>query len=220
MKKYIGWFIIVLLFIVLDQILKIWVKTNMVIGEQFSIIGNWFYIHFIENSGAAFGFNIPQPWFKPTLTLFRFVIIILIVFYLLKLLRKRFVPFGIKLCFTLILAGAIGNIIDSFFYGLIFSESYGQVAQFLPPKGYAPLLYGNVVDMLYFPIIKTSLPQWIPFWGGKYFEFFSPIFNLADAYISTSIIILLLFFRNWFNFKETNEVDTQEPLNQLNNTEN
>lgn len=168
----------------------------MLLGEEFSVAGNWFYIHFLENPGIAFGGKIDHPFWKPALTVFRIGAILGIIWYLNKLMKRSF-PKGFLLCAILILAGALGNVIDSIFYGQLFSDSYYQVATFLPESGgYAPLLYGKVVDMFYFPLIQIDkMPQWMPFLGNKPFVFFSPVFNLADSYITVGIFAFLLFYR-------------------------
>lgn len=192
-KRYLPLLIVLL---VADQILKIWVKTHMTIGEEFSVFGDWFYIHFLENPGIAFGGKIDHPFWKPALTVFRIGAIIAIVWYLNKLFKRGFSK-GFLFCAVLILAGAVGNVIDSIFYGVLFSDSYYQIATFLPESGgYAPLLYGKVVDMFYFPLIEIEkMPDWIPFWGGNSFVFFRPVFNLADSYITVGIFAVLLFCR-------------------------
>lgn len=192
-KRYIP---ILLLLLLADQALKIWIKTHMTIGEEFSVIGDWFYIHFLENPGIAFGGKIDHPFWKPALTVFRIGAIIAIVWYVNKLMQRGFSK-GFLLCAILILAGAAGNVIDSVFYGVAFGDSYYKVATFMPETGgYAPLLHGKVVDMFYFPLIEVeSMPDWIPFLGNKSFVFFSPVFNLADSYITVAIFVFLLFYR-------------------------
>lgn len=194
-KKHIP---LLVLLVMADQLLKIWVKTQMSLGEEFSVIGDWFYIHFVENPGIAFGGKIDHPFWKPALTIFRLVAIIFIGSYITKLMRRRSFPKGFIICALLIWVGALGNLIDSLFYGVVFGASnYGEIATAFPADGgYASLLYGKVVDMFYFPLIEIDkMPDWIPFWGGKSFIFFRPVFNLADSYITVSIICLLLFYR-------------------------
>lgn len=164
----------------------------MYLGQEHQIL-DWFYIHFTENNGMAFGMEFGGDWGKLTLSLFRIVFVGFIASYLLKLIRKNADKILIT-SLSLILAGAIGNILDGAFYGMLFSESYHQLASFLPEGGgYAPLFFGRVVDMFYFPMFKGYLPEWIPFWGGDYFVFFRPVFNIADAAISGGVGIMVLF---------------------------
>lgn len=182
--------------LVIDQVIKILVKTNMYWHESIRIT-DWFYIYFTENNGMAFGMEIFGKLF---LTSFRIVAVAVIGWFLYKFVKKG-LKTGFIVCVSLILAGALGNIIDSLFYGLIFNEStHAQIASFLPAEGgYAPFLYGKVVDMFYFPIIDTYWPSWMPFVGGEHFVFFSPIFNFADASISCGIIALLIFYSRYLN---------------------
>ena len=196
MKRYITdgklAIIIVVAILVIDQIIKILVKTNMALDDSIHI-ADWFYIRFIENNGMAYGMTFFN---KLALSLFRLVAISVISHYVYKLV-KRPQPKGYIICLSMILAGAMGNIIDSMFYGLIFSPSTPyEIAEFVPfGSGYASFLHGKVVDMFYFPIIETTWPQWVPQFGGKEFIFFSPIFNFADACISVGVVLLLLFYR-------------------------
>lgn len=189
--------IIIVLVLVIDQIIKIWVKTNMYWHESIHIT-DWFYLFFTENNGMAFGMEIFGKLF---LTLFRIVAVGFITWYLIKIIKRKEVKTGFVVCLSLILAGAAGNIIDSVFYGLIFNEStVSSMAQFVPiGEGYDNIFYGKVVDMFYFPIIDTHWPTWIPIIGGDHFIFFSPIFNFADAAISCGIIALILFYNNYLN---------------------
>lgn len=193
-KKYLP---LLFFLLVADQILKIWVKTHMALGDEFAVFGDWFYIHFLENPGIAFGGKIEHPFWKPALTVFRLFAVVFMAWYITRLMRRGFSK-GFIVCALLIWAGAVGNLIDSLFYGLIFGSSQGGQLATLFPKtgGYASLLYGQVVDMFYFPLIEIDkMPEWIPFGGGKPFVFFRPVFNLADSYITVSIISLLLFYR-------------------------
>ena len=182
--------------LVIDQVIKIIVKTTMYWHESIRI-ADWFYIYFTENNGMAFGMEIFGKLF---LTSFRIVAVSVIGWFLYKFVQKG-LKTGFIVCVSLILAGALGNIIDSLFYGMVFNEStHAQIASFMPAEGgYAPFLYGKVVDMFYFPIIETNWPSWLPFIGGEHFIFFSPIFNFADAAISCGIIALLLFYSKYLN---------------------
>ena len=184
--------------LITDQVLKFWIKTNMVLGQEFKIF-DWFIIHFTENNGMAFGLEFGGYVGKALLTIFRIIIVIIGVKYIINLDKKK-LPNGALIALGLILGGAIGNIIDSCFYGLIFNESYNNIASIFPGSGgYAPLLHGKVVDMLYFPLINSHFPSWTPFLGGEHFIFFRPVFNIADAGISVGIFLLLIFYRKEFN---------------------
>ncbi len=191
--------LLLILLLVIDQVVKFIVKLNMTEYESISIFGNWSFIHFIENPGAAFGFQLGGSGGKLILSLFRVVAISFIVWYLNRLIKRQ-APTGVLVGMCLVLAGAIGNMIDSAFYGLIFSESTPTAVATLFPEGggYAPFLYGEVVDMFYFPIIHTTWPGWMPWVGGEEFTFFSPIFNVADSYITIAVIYMLLFQRKYF----------------------
>ena len=183
---------IVLTTLVLDQALKIWVKTHMYLGQEYQVF-DWFYIHFTENNGMAFGMEFGGDWGKLALSLFRIVFVVFMASFLLKLIRKN-ADKVLIVSLSLVLAGAVGNIIDGTLYGILFSESYRELATFLPEAGgYAPLFFGKVVDMFYFPIFKGYLPEWIPFWGGDYFVFFRPVFNIADSAISIGVAIMVIF---------------------------
>ena len=189
-----GWlaFGLIVILILIDQIIKIEVKTGMYLRESIHI-ADWFQILFIENNGMAYGMTFIN---KVVLTLFRVVVVSVIGYYIWKVLREK-VRTGYLVCLSMIFAGAIGNIFDCLFYGLIFSESTPFSVSTLVPfgEGYAPFLQGRVVDMFYFPIIDTNLPNWLPIWGGEHFIFFSPVFNFADSCISVGVVALLLFYR-------------------------
>lgn len=171
----------------------------MLYDESISVFGDWFYIHFIENPGMAFGLEFGGDWGKLSLSLFRIVAIAMIAIFLFKLIKKK-APTGLIISISLILAGAVGNIIDSAIYGLIFSESsYFETASFFPAEGgYGTFLHGKVVDMLYFPLFDGRFPEWLPFWGGDHFLFFRPIFNIADSAISVGVGIILLNQKRFF----------------------
>lgn len=190
--------IVVLVVLLLDQGLKFWVKLNMQLTEDIPIFGDWFIIHFIENKGMAFGLELGGNWGKLVLSIFRIIAVTLIGWYMVSLSKKG-APKGLLICCALIFAGAMGNIIDSAFYGLIFSDSNYQLATLFPEEGgYAPFLFGEVVDMLYFELYNGFLPHWLPFWGGDHFIFFRPVFNIADAAITCGVAVILLFYRWYF----------------------
>ncbi len=189
-----GWgaVLIIILLLLLDQALKIWVKTHMQLHESIEIT-SWFYIYFTENPGMAFGMEVMSKLF---LTIFRIVAVLFIAYYLYTLVRDNY-KMGYLACISLIFAGAVGNIIDSVFYGVIFDHSFGQVATLFPEGGgYGTWMHGKVVDMFYFPLIETTFPSWVPIWGGEEFIFFRPIFNIADSAICVGVFLLLIFYRN------------------------
>src|SRR5215204_2908492 len=192
--------IIILTIIIADQALKIWIKTNFHIGQNIDVLGlPWFKLYFIENEGMAWGWKFGGDWGKMILTLFRLAAVIFGSWYMGRIVKQGFTR-GFIVCAALIYAGALGNLIDSMFYGLVFSASdYNTIATAFPARGYAGFLHGHVVDMLYFPIIKSTWPQWMPFVGGESFEFFSPIFYVADASISVGVITLLLFQKRFLH---------------------
>ena len=176
--------VFVILLLIIDQTIKLLVKTNMTVGQSIHVFGDWFQILFIENNGMAFGLQFGETWGKLALSLCRLVLIVLIIVYLRKLLKRPETPDGVLFGLAAILCGAIGNMIDSMFYGIIFD--------------YAPFLFGRVVDMFYFPIIDTTLPAGFPIWGGRHIIFFRPIFNFADSCITCGAIYLLLFQWKFF----------------------
>lgn len=188
--------IIFVVIIILDQALKIWVKTSFYLGEDVKIF-SWFHLLFVENNGMAFGMELGSKLF---LTLFRIVAVAAILWYIVRICRRQDVKYGYLVCWALIAAGAAGNIIDCMFYGVIFNNPVPPAhAQFLPAAGgYAPLFMGKVVDMFYFPLFKFTWPGWVPWVGGTVFEFFKPVFNLADASITTGILTLLIFYSKSF----------------------
>ena len=184
--------------IILDQAIKIWIKTTYPFGDTGVTNLNWFKLHFIENKGMAWGWEFGGGLGKMALTLFRLAAVIFGTWYLGRIVKQHYSK-GFIICAALIYAGALGNLIDSMFYGLLFEESsYSHVAKIFPGEGYAGFLHGRVVDMLYFPMVKSHFPSWMPFVGGDDFEFFSPIFNIADASISTGVITLLVFQKKFF----------------------
>ena len=189
-----------ILLVVIDQIIKILVKTNMTIGEHFSVIGNWFQIYFIENEGMAFGMKFGGQVGKFLLSVFRIILFGALVYWIRGMLKRKDVPTGAVVGLTLITAGALGNIIDCLFYGLVFGAStYTEVAQFLPEGGgYAPFFFGKVVDMFYFPIIDTTFPEWMPLIGGNPFRFFAPVFNFADSCVTCGALYLIFFKWRFF----------------------
>ncbi len=200
-RKHIAFLIVGLL--VLDQVVKFCIKTHMTLGESIHVLGDWFQIYFIENEGAAWGMSLGGPYGKLILSLFRIVAVCAIGWFIDYLWRRR-APAGVLVGISLVLAGALGNIIDSAFYGLVFSEStYATVAEFLPEGGgYASFLHGRVVDMLYFPLFTIhDMPGWLGWLSGADgdFTFFAPVFNIADSYISVAVFYLVIF--QWRYFK-------------------
>lgn len=194
MNKYLKYILIILGILLVDQVLKTWIKTNMFLGQEF-IIFPWFIIHFTENNGMAFGLEFAGQYGKLFLTVFRIIAVIGIGYGLHYIIKHNYHK-GLILCVSLILAGAIGNIIDSVFYGVIYD--------------YAPLLYGRVVDMFYFPVIQGTYPSWFPFWAGDEFIFFRPVFNIADAAISVGVITILIFQKQYFKEEEEDNVAISE----------
>lgn len=189
-----AWLVIVAV-IVADQALKLWIKTHFYLGEDYRILP-WFHIRFIQNNGMAFGLELGSKLF---LTMFRMVLVGLLVWYITRLIKHAVVPLRYMLCVALVTAGAFGNIIDCLLYGEIFNNPYPPVvAQFVPwGEGYGTVFHGYVVDMLYFPLFSFTWPSWMPFVGGHVFSFFDPVFNIADAAITCGMIAIILFCTRW-----------------------
>lgn len=203
--------LIILLIVIADQALKIWIKTHYELEHSKQIIGSGFQLLFVENAGMAYGWKFGGDWGKLALTIFRMLAVIFGVWYLSHIVKNKYHK-GFIICASLVFAGALGNLIDSLFYGMIFDKGmtfdpvikeyvrYDGLARF-SSNGYSSFLHGNVVDMLHFPIINGKFPSWFPFWGGERFQFFQPIFNIADASISTGVISILVFQKRFFRHK-------------------
>ncbi len=204
-----GWLaaIIIVAVIIIDQCVKIWVKTHFYYGEELQIT-SWFRLLFIENNGMAFGMELGS---KMLLTWFRIIAVIGFVYYLFKIRHRSDLPRGYVTCIALITAGAAGNVIDCILYGVIFNApAFPDVAQLFPPDGgYGTLFHGRVVDMLYFPLCEWNWPQWMPMVGGEHFVFFQPIFNVADAALSVSVIVLILFYAKYLSGSEEQSEETE-----------
>ena len=217
MKKFLP-FLVVGGVLLLDQTLKIWIKLNFPFGEVTQLAG-WFKLYFIENEGMAFGMKLGGADGKLILTLLRIGMAGGIIYYLVKLFHKKSSA-GLIISVSLILAGALGNLIDSVFYGVLFSESSSQqIATWLPVNGgYESLLHGHVVDMLFFPIFEGYMPNWIPLYGGDYVVFFQPIFNVADASISCGVLLIVLFQKQFFNIHHQEDASGNPSLSESDNT--
>jgi signal peptidase II len=213
---------IIALIVIADQALKIYIKTRFHLNTAHPVLGNWFQLYFVENPGMAYGWKFGGNWGKIALTVFRLGAVVFGSWYLARIIKQGYHK-GFIICAGLVYAGALGNLIDSCFYGMLFDKgmvfdpqlqdylTYEGLAAF-SKHGYASFLHGNVVDMLYFPVIKGHFPSWVPVWGGESFEFFRPIFNLADAAISSGVITILVFQKSFFKHRlagdETNTVET------------
>ena len=206
LKSLWGAIIVILLILICDQSSKIWVKTSMQLYESIEIF-SWFKIYFVENPGMAFGIDIINT---NILTIFRICVVCWFGYMMFRFIKRDF-KFGYIICLSLIIAGALGNIIDCAFYGVLFDHSYGQVATFMPAEGgYSTFIHGKVVDMLSFPLIETTWPSWVPVWGGQDFVFFRPIFNIADSAICVSGFILLMFYRHSLSASLAKETVTND----------
>jgi signal peptidase II len=219
MKQYFKVVALVLFVLLCDQALKIGIKTHMEYGAEVGILGlSWARLHFVENNGMAFGWDLGGSYGKLALSVFRIIAVIFLVHFIRQLVQEK-VRFGVLASFAMILAGALGNIIDSAFYGLIFSESYyhGGLATLFPPEGgYSGFLHGKVVDMIYLPIWQGFYPEWLPFLGGKEFFFFKPVFNIADVSITFGVLNLLFFQRDFFrHYRSAEEIAAQSEPAQI-----
>ena len=196
--------LVVFLVLLIDQFIKIYIKTHFFLGEEVHVIGNWFILHFTENPGMAFGYELDFSWGKLALSLFRIIAIGALIYYLVGLVRRK-AHYGLIVSISLITAGDIGNILDRAFYGMIFNQSmfHEKAILFPPDGGYAGFLHGKVVDMLYFPLFSFTWPHWIPWFGGSIFEFFQPVFNIADSSITIGVTLILLFQKSFFSKQET-----------------
>ena len=207
MKAYFKPFLAIVLILLADQVLKFWIKLNMSLGQEYKILGNFVMIHFTENNGMAFGMEFGGEAGKLALTLFRIAAVCGIGYGVVYMIKKKYHR-GLIMNLSLIFAGAMGNILDSTFYGLLFSEStYYEAANLFPPGGgYANLFHGKVVDMFYLPILQGVYPQWFPLWAGQEFIFFRPVFNIADSAISIGVIMILLYQKRYFKEEKKEEV--------------
>ena len=220
-KRSIFVFVLIFLVLLIDQSVKVWIKLNMSLYESFNVMGwDWFQIYFTENIGMAFGIEFGDGRGKLALSLFR-IATVSVIAYIIHGLVKQKVSYMVLASISLIFAGAVGNIIDSAIYGVLFSESTSlQTATFMPADGgYAPMLHGKVVDMFYFPLIDTTLPNWVPFWGGQQFRFFQAIFNVADAAICTGVGIIIVFYKQFAALGQEDKTTDTETENAANSSE-
>ena len=208
--------------LLIDQLIKVYIKLNFVLGEEYKVAGDWFILHFTENPGMAFGMEFGGDYGKLFLSSFRIIAALIGIWYIRKIvIAKEHKGYIISVC--LIFAGAVGNIIDSIFYGVIFSDSNFQLAEFMPKEGgYAGYLHGKVVDMFYFPVINGTFPDWFPVWGGEPFQFFRPVFNLADTSISTGVGLIFFFQKRFFPETENKVKEGEDDPNQdtINSSDN
>lgn len=212
--------IIIFIVLLLDQLVKIYIKTHFFLGEEVHVFGDWFILHFTENNGMAYGMEFGGNWGKLFLSVFRIVAVATIGWYLWTLTKQKEDKIYI-VCISLIFAGAVGNIIDSAFYGMLFSDSNYEVARFMPEEGgYSGFLHGKVVDMLYFPVLKGHFPAWFPIWGSEDFIFFRPVCNIADVSISFGVALIIIFQKRFFAKKEeeSTETQTEAPVNETDNS--
>jgi signal peptidase II len=207
--------LLVIIILLIDQVIKLWIKSNMYLGQEIVLFPNWGIIHFTENNGMAFGMELEGSYGKLLLSSFRVLAIAGLGYYLYWLVKNK-ENRGYIYCIALVFAGALGNLLDSAFYGIIFNESYNQVATMFPKEGgYAPFLFGRVVDMFYFPMLHGHFPTWFPIWAGEDFIFFRPVFNFADFSISLGVGLIILNQKKYFA-EISNEPDKVElPSNQI-----
>lgn len=221
--------LIVALVVIADQALKIYIKTTLPLNTSREMLGESFQLYFVENPGMAYGWKFGGEWGKVALTVFRLIAVVFGTWYLGSIIKKKYHK-GFIIMAGLVYAGAIGNLIDSCFYGMVFDKgmlynaalndyvNYEGLARF-SSTGYASFLHGNVVDMFYFPVIRGTFPDWFPLWGGEDFEFFRPIFNIADAAITTGVLSILVFQRRFFKHagnEQHNTVETETLVNDTN----
>lgn len=213
MKGYSKPLILITIILLVDQLSKFWVKMNMTIGQNFKVLGDKFLIHFIENPGMAYGMEFGGEYGKLFLSVFRIIAVVGIGYGLHYMIKNKYNR-GFILNVALIFAGALGNIIDSAFYGLIFSEStpYSKAVLFPDGGGYASFLHGKVVDMLYFPLVSGTFPTWFPIWGGENFMFFRPVFNIADSAISVGVFLILIFQKRYFKEEHTEKTGVNSEI--------